>query len=72
MQFNLSSAPVCSKTRRLESSANLASRIFEPAGKSSVEMAYALMLLDSEDIVGECVRRWMWRLEVAEGTERAM
>jgi hypothetical protein len=63
---------VVSSRRRVSSSANLASRSLALAGaKSRVQIVWAWRSRGSDERVGACVRRWMWRCGV-DGVVRRM
>jgi hypothetical protein len=70
--FVLAFSPDCSKTRRLASSANFASRMVEWSGKVRVDVAYVWMSRGRAESAGAWVMRWMCRVCGEERVERAV
>jgi len=64
---SFSSDGVERRTSNLSSSANFASRILGPFGKTRIVAAYSCRFFGSAVMVGVCVRRWMFRFPGSEG-----
>lgn len=63
---SFSSDGVERRTSNLSSSANFASSILSPSGKTKVVAAYSCRFFGSAVMVGACVRRWTFRFPGSE------